>query len=209
LDETEVTNEQYAAFLNDRGGTKSEETWLGLQDEDCLIERAGGEYRAKSGYADHPVVEVSWHGAAAYCEWVGGRLPTEAEWEYAARGPEARRYPWGNSAPDCERANFWEGQDGCVGGTTAVGSYPAGAAWCGAHDMAGNVWEWVADWFDEEYYRRAPSENPTGPLSGDSRVVRGGAWGFYPHDVRSADRGRDDPDITYETIGFRCARSSG
>ena len=205
IDRTEVTNEQYAAFLNeegnqDEGGT----TWLDLNEEDSLVERVGDEYRPKGGYADHPMVEVSWYGAAAYCEWAGARLPTEAEWEYAARGTDGRKYPWGSSAPDCSKAQF----DGCGGRTVPVASKPAGASPYGAQDMAGNVWEWVADWYDSDYYERSPSENPPGPSSGEYRVLRGGSWGSGPDVVRGAHRYWDNPDAAGYYAGFRCARGS-
>jgi formylglycine-generating enzyme required for sulfatase activity len=118
-----------------------------------------------------PVVCVNWHGAQAYCEWVGARLPTEAEWEYAARGSQGHIYPWGNDAPSCDRANYGD----CVGGTTVTGSYPSGATWCGALDMAGNVWEWVADWYDENYYAESPFQNPGGPATGSRKILRGGS----------------------------------
>jgi formylglycine-generating enzyme required for sulfatase activity/tRNA A-37 threonylcarbamoyl transferase component Bud32 len=213
LNQTEVTNAQFAAFLNDKGNQKDGGapllhiggvSWLDIEDEDCLIEQIGGEFRPKSGYADHPVVEVSWYGANAYCEWVGARLPTEAEWEYAARGPEGNIYPWGNEDPTCDLAQYSD----CSGQTVPVGSFPDGASWCDALDMAGNVWEWVADWYDEDYYDRSPSENPTGPTSGDLRVLRGGSWISDPDDVRGANRNWYGPDGTNNYNGFRCARGS-
>jgi formylglycine-generating enzyme required for sulfatase activity len=205
IDRTEVTNQQFADFLNGEGThTKGGATWLYLDDEDCPIELAGDEYQPKSGYADNPVVEVTWFGADAYCQWAGGRLPTEAEWEYAARGPDARQYPWGDSAPDCDRANY----QGCAGGATGVGSHPAGASWCGAMHMAGNVWEWVADWFDGEYYSRSPPENPAGPASGTDKVMRGGSWYIGPYYVRGAGRGGGGRGTANVGIGFRCGRGS-
>ena len=218
IDWTEVTNLQFVSFLNDRGNqTEGGVTWLDLEHPELLIERVGGEYRPKSGYADHPVVEVSWYGAVAYCEWSGARLPTEAEWEYAARGSGSRAFPWGDTF-DGTRLNYCDANcdrgwaDGTVddgyGRTAPVGSFPAGASWCEAQDLAGNVWEWVADWYDSDYYSRAPSENPAGPTSGDSRVVRGGSWSYSPIRVRSAFRDRYDPVWTNGYIGFRCARGS-
>jgi formylglycine-generating enzyme required for sulfatase activity len=205
IDQTEVTNAQFAAFLNEEGNQdEGGVTWLDLADKDCLIERSGGDFQPKSGYSDHPVIEVTWYGAVAYCEWAGARLPTEAEWEYAARGPQGHMYPWGDDDPTCDLAQY----GGCTGNTVPVGSLPDGASWCGALDMAGNVWEWVADWYDSAYYKRSPPENPTGPSSGEYRVLRGGSWGINPSVVRSAFRIRGYPDVSGISVGFRCARGS-
>jgi formylglycine-generating enzyme required for sulfatase activity len=209
IDQTEVTNEQFAVFLNEQGNQEEGgATWLNIDAEDCLIEQAGGEYGPKSGYAKHPVVQVKWYGATAYCEWAGGRLPTEAEWEYAARGPESRMFPWGDEF-DCSLCNSWKA--GCDGydRTAPVGSFPGGASWCGVHDMIGNVWEWVADWYDSEYYANSPSENPTGPSSGTYRVLRGGSWYLPEHAATArAYRGNDLPFLSYGFLGFRCVRDS-
>lgn len=203
IDHTEVTNAQFTAFLNEQGNQwELDLTWLELEDEDCLIEQEGGEYRPKSGYADHPVVEISWCGAVAYCEWAGSRLPTEAEWEYAARGPDGHIYPWGNDAPTCELAQF----NKCSWSTVLGGSLPAGASWCDALDMAGNVWEWVTDWYGS--YPSRQQVNPMGPSSGEYRVLRGGSWFSEPYAVRGAVRRMRSPSDSSSEGGFRCTRDS-
>jgi formylglycine-generating enzyme required for sulfatase activity len=218
IDRTEVTSAQFAAFLNKRGNqAEGGATWLDLWSEYCLIEQADGEFRSKSGYANHPVIKVSWYGAAAYCEWAGARLPTEAEWEYAARGPENRVFPWGHDFDGtkvsyCD-ANCGEGwadeafDDGYVL-TAPVDSFPTGASWCGALDLGGNVLEWVADWYDGDYYERSPTQNPLGPEEGDTKALRGGSWYDVPENVRGAYRDWAPPGNRDFINGFRCARGS-
>jgi len=155
------------------------------------VSQTGNRFATKAIARDRPVVMVTWHGAAAYCEWAGGRLPTEAEWEYVARGPEGNLYPWGNTLPDCNLANFGT----CIGVPVNVGSRPAGASWCGALDMAGNVWEWVADRFGP--YSDLAQKNPIGPDSGDVPVLRGGGW-HSPHwELRAAYRQHELPADGY------------
>jgi serine/threonine-protein kinase len=219
IDQTEVTNAQFATFLSNQGNqAEGGLTWLDQEDEDCLIEQSGGEFRPKGGYGDHPVTQVSWHGAEAYCEWVGARLPTEAEWEYAARGSGGLIYPWGDDF-DCSRGNFddetsWDvhvaGYEGCDGyeRTAPVGSFPTGMSWCNALDMAGNVWEWVADWYGG--YPSEAQTNPAGPPDGDGKVLRGGGWTGHSLWVRAAYRGRNTaPDPRSFDAGFRCADQPG
>lgn len=190
--QTEVTNAQYARCVS--AGVCSAPDNSRWQDP---------------AYADHPVTDVDWNQADAYAQWAGGRLPTEAEWEKAARGPSTgsgagRTYPWGEHAPDATLANCCK----FVNDTTPVGSYPAGVSPYGVLDMAGNVWEWTADWYDSGYYSQSPAQNPTGPTSGDSRVVRGGAYDWDADVVRVASRNRYNPGFRHWTVGFRVVASS-
>ena len=154
---------------------------------------------------DHPMAYVSWDDASAYAKWAAVALPTEAQWEKAARGTDGRKYPWGNE---------WDAKKCCHGGnkgpdgtTFPVGSFPEGASPYGALDMAGNVWEWCADWFDGEYYANSPRQNPTGPARGALRVLRGGSWYRDVGYCRSADRLRNSPPLRLLDDGFRAART--
>ena len=193
IDRTEVTNEMYARCVAEgacRPPSDTSSYYL-------------SSYYGNSQYENYPVIFVDWNQAAAYCEWAGAELPSEAQWEKAARGTDGRTYPWGNSTADSSLANYNRN----VFDTTEVGKYPEGASPYGALDMAGNVWEWVDDRYDAGYYNRSPGTNPTGPTSGDYRVLRGGSWIISEDSIRSANRNRDDPDYTYISIGFRCLRS--
>jgi formylglycine-generating enzyme required for sulfatase activity len=208
IDKYEVTNAQYAEFLNAEGNQEEGGvTWLDADASRVRIHESGGVWQADAGYEDHPVVTVSWYGARAYCQWQGKHLPTEAEWEKAARGSsDTRVYPWGNEAPDCSRLNYYDSTEGyCVGDTMPVGSYPSGASPYGAMDMAGNVWEWVNDWYLSNYYESSPYSNPPGPASGTLKVIRGGSWNTYWTHVRVASRPNTNPYGQFSYTGFRCA----
>jgi serine/threonine-protein kinase len=171
--------------------------WIDIYEVTNAQYGSSGEWEGDN----RPRERVSWHDAVAHCESRGARLPTEAEWEYAARGPDGLVYPWGDSFI---RDNVvYSGNSHRQ--TAAVGSRPDGASWVGALDMGGNVWEWVADW-----YGTYPSEaqvNPGGPSSGSERVLRGGSWLNYPDSLRGDQRVRLNPDFTYDDDGFRCALS--
>ena len=156
-------------------------------------------------FDDHPVVYVDWYSAEAYCAYAGGRLPTEAEWEKAARGTDGRIFPWGDSV-ECGKANL----KGCTQGLTApAGVFLEGASPYGVLDMAGNVGEWVADWYAPEYYQVSPSVNPTGPEEGEMRVARGGSWKNPLLGVRSTNRTANYPEVYSTGIGFRCVVEDG
>jgi serine/threonine-protein kinase len=191
IDQTDVTTAQYAGCVTSGQCTKPYDASSATRSS----------YYGDSQYADYPVIYVSWNQAQAYCAWAGRRLPSEAEWEKAARGVDGRIYPWGNAAPDQNKLTYNNNQ----GDTAAVGSYSSGASPYGALDMAGNVEEWVNDWYSSSYYQQSPSRNPTGPTSGTARVLRGGYWGADGRNVRSAARDRGAPVYRYFNIGFRCA----
>jgi sulfatase modifying factor 1 len=241
IDATAVTNAQFATFVKATGHVTEAESfgvsavfhlgvacepgdvlhrldaspwWLAVRGADWR--HPEGRHSSIAARSNHPVVHVSWHDALAYCAWSGKRLPTEAEWEYAARGGlVAKRYPWGDELAPAGRwrCNIWQGtfphrntlDDGWL--TTApVKAYrPNGY---GLWNVAGNVWEWCSDWFSADYYASSPSDAPQGPTSGSSRVMRGGS--FLCHDsycnrYRVAARSSNTPESTSANLGFRCA----
>jgi formylglycine-generating enzyme required for sulfatase activity len=159
---------------------------------------------------DHPMVRVSWEEAKAYCAWAGVTLPTEAQWEKAARGTDGRKYPWGNDW-DSSKCQCSKEKVADAGSTSAVGSYPEGTSPYGVLDMAGNVWEWCEDWYDKDYCKTAPSNDPPGPSSSPEgyRALRGGAWNDdYPDSFRCSNRDWDNPTIKYLDDGFRGAAAA-
>ena len=157
------------------------------------------------GWIDtHPVVNVTWDDAIAYATWANAALPTEAQWEKAARGKDGRAYPWGNdwdaAKCQCSKKEFGDAKQ-----TAPVGAFPAGSSPYGCQDMAGNVWQWCADWYDENYYKAAPINNPAGPTTGTMRVLRGDSWYFLnPVYFRAAVRSRNSPTFWPDSFGFRC-----
>jgi len=192
IDKYEVTNRLYKFCVD--AGVCPPLLWLSSDTR--------SNYYGNPEFDEYPVVNVDWNMAKAYCEWRGARLPTEAEWEKAARGTDGRTYPWGNDAPNKNLLNY--NQE--TGNTTKVGSYEAGRSFYGAYDMAGNVMEWVNDWYDEAYYQDSPLSNPLGPDTGQYKVLRGGSWATLDFDARSWSRRRYDPSSPNYINGFRCAR---
>lgn len=230
IDKTEVTNAMFLKFVSetsyqtdaekaDAGFTynRAEENWISTPGANW--QHPFGAESNIEGLEDHPVVQVTWYDAQAYCEWAGRRLPTEAEWEKAARGTDGRKHPWGDEAVQQHLVNFadynfpakWahESMDDGYYLTSPVGSYPEGASPFGALDMVGNAWEWVADWYDDQYYKQdAPTRNPTGPAEGFARGLRGGSYSNAMRWTRTSYRGGRDPSTADMGFGFRCAQSA-
>jgi formylglycine-generating enzyme required for sulfatase activity len=197
IDRYEVTRESFQAFA-DAGGYEQRSYW----SSDGWAWLSGRQRAGPTeclGDAPHvPARCVSWYEAEAYAGWRAGRLPTEAEWEYAARGPQSRTYPWGNDW-DASRCNVIDSA-----GPVPVGGYPSGVSWVGAHDMAGNAMEWVNDWLAEDYYATSPGDDPKGPAEGIIKVEKGGWWGSNLFVARSAYRHFEDaPGYADAHIGFR------
>jgi formylglycine-generating enzyme required for sulfatase activity len=188
IDQHEVTNAQYRKCVE--AGWCTEPT--------CSY---GTSTYMDETKEDHPVGCVDWYEASAYCEWSGGQLPTEAQWEKAARGTEAREYPWGAEFD----AALCNSSESAIGGSTPVGLYsPDGDSPYGLADVSGNLWEWVTDWYDIGYYAQSPSSNPTGPQGGENRAARGGSWYGNYCSVRTTYRYYNTPHGRSPGMGFRC-----
>ncbi len=201
IDQFEVTNGRYVEFVKSAGHrvpqnptNPTRNLWQGDSITESLAER--------------PVINVDWFDADAYCKWAGKRLPTEAEWEKAAKGTSDRRFPWGNVEPTTKHLNYnqrWIGEKTLM----PVGSYEAGKSPYGVYDVVGNVWEWVNDWYDARYYEKSPSKNPIGPQEGTKKVIRGAGWQNETPTVRIFTRVDSDPTMRNESTGFRCAADAG
>jgi len=213
IDQHEVTNAEYQAFVTATGYPAPR--GIGYTAVYELLKHDYEPWRDSGFNHPHqPVTTVTWFDAVAYCEWAGKRLPTEAEWEKAARGDlEDACYPWGSAEPDNTAANFADSQtefewrstnvnDGFLF-TAPVGTFPPNGY--GLFDMAGNVWEWCADWYSPTYYAESPHRNPKGPHTGEQRVLRGGTWYRAAHTLRNAERVSDFPENSLNVVGFRCA----
>jgi formylglycine-generating enzyme required for sulfatase activity len=204
IDIYEVTNQQYLEFVKATGHRpalddtcKTDSCWEGNLWKDNSFSML---------IRNQPVTQVDWYDAVAYCKWKGKRLPSEAEWEKAARGPSGNIYPWGKGSPK-GRATYnkkWKG----IATMTNVGSFPRGVSIYGLHDMAGNVWEWVDDWYMRTYYSAGKKKYPKGPATGEFKVLRGGSWINFPDSLRSAFRRWSKPDLRFNDTGFRCAQDS-
>ena len=200
IDKYEVTNGRYLQFITDTGhrtpqhpSDPSKGLWQGNTMPESVV--------------DLPVINVDWYDAKSYCEWAEKRLPTEAEWEKAAKGPNDWRFPWGDLEPTDRHLNYnqvWRGEATLV----PVGIYEAGKSPYGAYDMAGNVWEWVADWYDPQYYSNSPASNPKGPTTGTHKVLRSSGWQVETPQVRIFTRIKMDPLGRNNSTGFRCAKDA-
>jgi len=207
MSQTEVTNAQFCLFLNDKGNpSEGGVTWIELEDEDCMIQKVNDRFIPKGSYWNYPVVEVTWFGAKAFAEWMDGRLPTEAEWEYAARaGGRNIKYPNGNRLTYADANISGVGDLDIWHKASPVARFQPNAL--GLYDMAGNVWERCSDWYGEHYYNESPTDNPQGPDSGHHRVMRGGSWNYSPMNCKTTTRGLFIVTATRDDIGFRIVRN--
>lgn len=200
----EVTNAQYHAFVKATGHRLPENCC------DPKYHLWNGNVM-QAGVEELPAINVSWNDAVAFCEWNGGRLPTEAEWEKAARGTDGRLYPWGNEPPSGNRANYsfdpvsmWDGPASLA----KKDQYEFGKSPYGVYEMAGNVWEWVQDWYNADYYKTSPASNPKGPEKGEARIIRGASWRNTADMQRASNRNKHAPTERRVYIGIRCAKDA-
>ncbi len=212
-----VTNRQYVRFLMEAGvdhrnGCMNNQCIEIRQDDpESYIKGSKGHYYVVEGYENYPVTEISWYGAVQYCRWLASktglnfRLPTEAEWEKAARGTDGRWFPWGNKLPDCSLANYKD----CGSYIKPVGAYPEAASPYGVEDMAGNLWDWIHDWYFLDYYKFQPKKDPTGPPPATNRSLRGGSWNRSLYNLRCANREHWVPYVLYNENSFRPAMDLG
>ncbi|MCH8207516.1 MAG: SUMF1/EgtB/PvdO family nonheme iron enzyme [Nitrospinae bacterium] len=205
IDRYEVTAAQFADFLNKNMGKS--ERYIDLKPA-VTIEKVKGKLQARKGLENYPANRVSWYGADAYCKEQGKRLPTEAEWEQAAKGPDGRVFPWGDEAPDNTRVTY-KRKFNELGfkAMEPVDSMEKGRSPYGLHHMAGNVWEWVADWYDEGDYSDTRVRDPQGPEEGTTKVLRGGNWYYRAYYLRTTYRFNEKPDAFKIWQGFRCAKT--
>lgn len=203
IDRYEVTAEAFSLFLNEHPDQAPRYIELG---QAVTVEKHEGKYRPRPGLERYPVNRVSWYGADAFCRWNGKRLPTEAEWEKAARGTDQRIFPWGNEHPANDRATYRRhfAQLGFKA-LSPVDAMPRGQSPYGVYHMAGNVWEWVADWYDADYYERSPKIDPQGPATGTTKTLRGGNWYYKAYYMRTTYRFNEKPETFKVYQGFRCA----
>lgn len=193
IDVHEVSNDRYLKFIHETGRKEPPNPY------------SEGLLSGVSGIGNLPVVQVTWYDAVDYCRWAGKRLPTEAEWEKAARGDKGLEYPWGSESPSIKWVNFqknWEG----IQTLWPVNTNGGTSSPFGVKGMSGNVREWVQDWYAPDYFKIAPQKNPRGPQAGILKVIKGGSWHSFKADVRAASRGKGGFALKTDGIGFRCAR---
>ncbi len=202
LDRTEVTNQMFVQFLNSNDDQQGKVAlWLDAVDPFVWISEKDGVWQVRPGNENYPILNVSWFGAEAYCSWAGRALPTEAQWEYAAKSTENRRFPWGDKDPNCSLARF----SGCGNSPVEVGSLLNGANLWGVLGLSGNVAEWTNDRYAADYYSQSPQENPPGPINGYYRVIRGGSWQSTYLPLQTSNRKWAGADEFTNSVGFRCA----
>ena len=203
ISQYEITARQYCAFLNDRNvnkdGSHQEVLYIDIQDPDCPVRYSGNQFVPEKNKGDYPVTELTWFGARAFCRWAGGRLPSEAEWEFAAKGGNNSHNYIYSGGDNLEQVAWFKGN-------SEAHAHPVGGKAPNElelYDMSGNVWEWCNDWYGMDYYSKSPDKNPMGPSEGESRVMKGGAWNMDGWNCRISNRSSKNPGITYNYFGFR------